>query len=96
MKAKFTINEYHQVVLEYDEEYYSLHASRVMRTFTLPIGSDYVVEIFKSGDRSQVCERLYHSGHTLTCNDHQNLIDVIRREYRAMRRAEKRLAADRY
>jgi hypothetical protein len=39
--------------------------------------------------RQQVCDRLSSRGNTLTANP-ASLADVIRREYRAMRAAERR------
>jgi hypothetical protein len=68
--------------------YTDIFGERVTRNFTCPMSGGYVRE----GDR-QVCERLNNTGNTLQCGYRPDLIKVIRREYRAMRAAEKREAA---
>jgi hypothetical protein len=52
----------------------------------------YVYERINAVKDRQVCDRLQSRGSTLMHHD-RPLIDVIRREYRAMRRAEARDAA---
>lgn len=49
----------------------------------------YVREHGKNGQVYQVCEQLAGMGHCLSANP-TSLATVIRREYRAMRRAEKK------
>jgi hypothetical protein len=68
--------------------YIDIFGERVTREFTCPVAGGYVRE----GDR-QVCERLSNMGNTLRCGQRSDLINLIRREYRAMRAAEKREAA---
>lgn len=90
MKAKFTTDEVGGVTLSYDVEDYD-GACRIERTFTCPFDGGYVRE-YRSGDWKQVCEHLHHLGRTLTCSSRDDLLTLIRREYQAMRRAEKREA----
>lgn len=59
---------------------------------TRPEGPSYVIEIDARGQYPQVCERLSSTGSTLV-SSRALLADVIRREYRAMRRAEARIEA---
>jgi hypothetical protein len=63
----------------------------VTREFT-EIGM-YVYEYNRNGNTRQVCVNLAQGGHTLYVGD--DLLDTIRREYRAMRRAEARFWAGR-
>lgn len=88
MKAKFTTDPVGRVILSYDVEDYD-GVRRVERTFTCPLDGGYVKE-YRNGEWRQVCNRLAHTGNTLTCSSRDKLLDLIRREYRAMRRAEKR------
>ena len=56
-------------------------------TFYAPANGGYV----KYGqDAKQICERLYTSGGTLSWSGKSPLVNLIRREYQNMRRAEKR------
>ena len=66
---------------------------RVSRTFSCSATGGYVRERDQEGHYPQVCERLYSWGNTLMAADRTHLLEVIRREYRAMRRAEQREAA---
>lgn len=91
MKAKFTTDPAGRVILSYDVEDYD-GVRRVERVFTCPPDGGYVRE-YPNG--KQVCDRLAHTGSTLTCSSRDKLLSLIRREYRAMRRAEKR-EANRY
>lgn len=70
------------VVIEYDDE---LRDTRVTREFF--VRGRYVYEDMGNGLDRQVCDRLQNRGTTLI-SDLDHLPDVIRREYRAMRRAE--------
>ena len=89
MKAKISAENY-RVTLSYDEEdICSGETVRVERVFTCPQDGGYVRE-YRDGDWKQVCDRLGSMGSTLSCSSRENLLALIRREYQAMRRAEKR------
>lgn len=77
------------VTIAYDDE---ANDNRVERTFTCPVDGGWVQEEMTNG-RVQVCDRLSHRGSTLRAGSRATLADLIRREYRAMRAAEKREAA---
>lgn len=64
----------------------------VTRTFRCPFDGGYVYELTPTGCR-QVFERLSYSGNAITSPSRDELINVIRGEYRRMRDAEKREAA---
>lgn len=83
-KASITADDFGHVTLSYD-----LEGERVIRSFTCPDEGGYVSELTMRGVY-QVCERLSSRGATLMCGNRFGLIDKIRREYRAMRAAEKR------
>ena len=87
MKAKFATDLMGRVTLSYDVEDYD-GVRRVERTFTCPVEGGYVRE-YRNGDWKQVCDRLSHTGSTLSCSGLGRLLGLIRAEYRAMRRAEK-------
>lgn len=70
------------VVVEYDDE---MRDTRVTREFF--VRGRYVYEDLGNGRDRQVCDRLQTRGSTLM-SDLDSLPAVIRREYRAMRRAE--------
>lgn len=74
-----------RVTLTYDDIYLD---RRRTREFMVPRKGGYVMECV-GNDFKQVCDRLKSTGYTLRCGAKENLIDVIRREYRAMRAAEK-------
>jgi len=88
-KAKFTVDN-GNVTLAYDVEDYD-GVTRVERTFVCPADGGYVRE-YRDGDWKQVCDRLDHMGSTLYCSSRDNLPAMIRREYQAKRRADKRWA----
>lgn len=90
MKTKITTDQIGRVTISYDSDDYD-GVQRVERTFTCPIDGGYVRE-YRNGDWKQVCDRLSHMGNTLSCSSRDKLVAMIRREYRAMRRAEKREA----
>lgn len=91
MKTTFTTDSYGRVTIAYDEQ---LTGERITRTFTCQPQGGYVWEIgFRDGNRRQVCDQLSGGGNTLSAGGIETLIKVIRREYRAMRAAEKREAA---
>ena len=86
MAKRMTILDYGQTVfLEYDCPYSS---SRRYYTFWVPYSGGYVRRINATHlgtSGAQVCERLSSSGNTLWSTP-ENLVSVIRREYRKMRR----------
>lgn len=86
MKMKLTIDAAGFVTLEYDENSYWGEGDRVSRVFMCPPDGGYVREMV-DGKWVQVCDRLAHLGSTLSCS-RDALPDLIRREYRAMRKAE--------
>jgi hypothetical protein len=92
MKAKFEIDQIGRVTLSYDSEDWDGETIRVTREFTCPPDGGYVRER-RDGDWKQVCDKLAAMGSTLMCSSREKLAELIRREYRAMRRAEKREAA---
>ena len=81
MKAKFRILVDGTVSIDYDD----VIGDRVEREFICPVEGGYVRERVGNGYR-QVCERLSSGGSTLMVSNRKSLIDVIRSEYRAMRR----------
>lgn len=85
-KMKLTVDSQGYVTLAYDCD---VTDRRVVREFTCRDGGGYVWEI-TGNDRRQVCNNLWDRGETLTAPSRQALADVIRREYRAMRDAERR------
>lgn len=89
MRAKFAADQTYRVTLEYDGDDYFGEPKRVSRTFSCPMNGGYVLE-FDGRDWKQVCDRLSSTGSTLHCSSRSNLLAMIRREYKAMRRADKR------
>lgn len=85
-KTQFTQHDSGAVTIAYDVA--KNDGLRVSRTFF--VRGAYVWEQHAGGDR-QVCDCLYTRGSTLSGG--QPLIDIIRREYRAMRRDEASEAA---
>jgi hypothetical protein len=65
---------------------------RLTREFS--VRSDGKAGYVREGER-QVCDRLSSTGNTLLCTCDE-LLSVIRREYRAMRRAEQAIDRARY
>jgi hypothetical protein len=91
MKAKFTTNSARHVTLEYDVIDHA-GTRRVTRVFWAPSQGGYVREYDKNSCSSQVCERLSSTGVTLSVTREEKLLDLIRKEYRAMRREDLRNA----
>jgi len=54
-------------------------------TYRAPLDGGYVTD---DGSGKQVCKRLGRFGDTLYWGGHVPLVELIRREYRALRRAE--------
>lgn len=75
------------VVVEYDDV---VTGSRRRREFMAPPGGGYVRE-WSGGSWKQVCYGLSGRGATLRLGSDEDLLAIIRREYRAMRRAEKKI-----
>ena len=87
-KMQITTDIADNVTLSYDED-----GERVTREFTCPRGGGYVHEERPNGSIKQVCGELSWSGSTLIAASRETLPELIRREYRAMRSADKREAA---
>lgn len=68
-----------------------LHIGGTQRHYWCPDGGGYVREITHSRPGTsgqQVCERLYHSGHTLSWAGKKPLAVLVRREMRSRMRRE--------
>lgn len=89
MKAKFSTDLMGRVTVAYDMESWTGETVRVERVFTCPEDGGYVREKMSNGSWEQVCDKLAGRGSTLSCSSRNRLLDLIRAEYRAMRRAEK-------
>ena len=87
--AKFSTDLMGRVTVAYDMESWTGEAVRVERVFTCPDDGGYVREKMSNGGWEQVCDKLAVRGSTLSCSSRDRLLDLIRAEYRAMRRAEK-------
>lgn len=89
MRTKIQLHSDGMVSLYY---YDVLFGDMTTRKFIVPGGNDdnykYVRE-YMCGHTIQVCKRLAPTG-TAISSTRNNLLDTIRREYRAMRRDEKR------
>ena len=83
-----------RVFISYDVEDYSTESGtkRITREFSRPTFGGYVIEWLRNSETTQVCDKLCHRGPTLYCGENTPLVNVIRREYRKMRREEKRIA----
>lgn len=86
MKMKLTTDNIGRVTISYDDAWYGDRVTREFSTGYTEGG--YVIEIFPNGSSTQVCDRLARTGNTLYCASRADLAALIRREYRAMRRAE--------
>ncbi|SOE50916.1 hypothetical protein SAMN05446935_0353 [Burkholderia sp. YR290] len=89
MNAKFTTDTVGLVTLAYDRIDFDDSVQRIERTFSCPLHGGYITEKQPDGSWKQICTQLGRMGNTLTCQSRDRLADKIRREYRAMRRAEK-------
>ena len=93
MKMRLTVNPFGNATLSYDSHaWYAEEEERVTRLFSCPPDGGYVIE-WRNGEWKQVCDRLAGMGSTLSCRNRDSLPDLIRREYKAMRREEKREAS---
>lgn len=86
-RTRFTTDGQGRVTVTYFNIYEQATKSR---EFTVANDGGYVYEI-TDGMHKQVCGQLAYRGATLTATDRAALPSVIRREYQAMRREEKRL-----
>ena len=97
MKAKFTTDKNDgSVSVEFDTEspdFDNYETIRKTRTFSCPRDGGYVIEHIGRGNTVQVCERLSSRGSTLHCSGSDSLPALIRREYRAMVRANNKAEA---
>jgi hypothetical protein len=94
MRTRYTKDAAGRVTIAYDDEaHWTGETVRIERTFTCPEDGGYVREKMSNGNWEQVCDKLAGMGNTLSCSSRDKLIDLIRAEYRAMRRAEKRAQA---
>jgi hypothetical protein len=89
MKASLTTDSIGRVTLSYDD----FEGTRVSREFSCPPDGGYVIERRGNGEWKQVCERLDSMGVTLMASSRDELPDVIRKAYKAMRNDQKRYAA---
>ena len=84
MKTKFETDGTGRVTIHYDD----FCGRRITREFTCSPDGGYVQELQYDGGTTQPCEGLAPTGATLIANSRETLIDIIRREYRKMRRWE--------
>ena len=91
MKTKITTDEIGRVTISYDSRSWYSDGERIERTFSYPPDGGYVIE-WRNGEWKPVCDRLAGMGSTLSCRNRDSLPDLIRREYKAMRREERREA----
>lgn len=89
-KTTITAHDDRHVTLAFDD---LLSGERITMDIWAPVpregGSTY---IRYNGDK-QLCYGLSSTGSTMSYTDGGKLVDIVRREYRAMRRTEKREAA---
>jgi len=83
--AKFTIYGSGAVTVEYDDVASGLRQSRTFASY-----GRYIYELTgMDGRKRQACERLSHRGSTLMVHEPgEDILPIIRREYRRMRRAD--------
>lgn len=86
MKAKFTLDSNGSVLLERD----NFSGDRVSELYFS--NGRYVFAYRNNGNHMQVCEKLHTRGSTLMCGkDGNDLLTLIRCEYRKFQRSEKGL-----
>lgn len=97
MKTTITAKSESHVIISYDVEDHSTESGtkRVTREFSRPARGGYVIEWLRNSETTQICDKLCHRGWALYCCENTPLVNIIRNEYQAMRRAEKR-EANRY
>lgn len=85
MKTRIYQSDLNTVIVETNDE------DGLTRTaYFVPRNGGYVRIRTESGDNPQVCKGLSGFGSTLECSDPNNLLSLIRREYRRGRDAERR------
>jgi len=90
MKTKITSTDDNRCTIEYD---CAETGERIVLELWTPIAGGYVYEIDEDHPGtlgSQVCDLLGTMGNTLYRSYSRKLVEIIRREYRAMRRDEAR------
>ena len=87
-RMKLTVDEFGRVTIRFYNELFDEHRRH---TYTCPEKGGYVVEILADGSTIQPCRKLAHTGHTLIATSRADLPDLIRREYRALRRETRRI-----
>lgn len=94
MRAQFTTDGDGNVLLAYDDVGYNGTTQRVIRWFTCPAPGGRVMErLFGEWGWQYPCVKLLSHGAPLICDSRRGyLLACIRREYQALRRAEKREA----
>ena len=90
MRTKISLNSDGTVTVQYQTK---ISNDIYARDFMTQPGAGYVRERF-GNDWHQTCDKLMPYGAALTCPNRESLIDVIRAEYRAMRRAEQKIMRD--
>ncbi|MPS30043.1 MAG: hypothetical protein E2576_14210 [Alcaligenaceae bacterium] len=85
MRTSLTVGTSGAVTIAYDDGFLG---ERVTRTFVCDANGGYVREMDNDGRYPQVCEGLARLGNTLSCGSRAALPELIRREYRRMRRTE--------
>lgn len=84
MRANFTRHSDTAISIKYKTAWDTIEN----RTFEQR--GSYVWELYHEGRAHQVCKRLSVSGSTLRVKEGETLIEVLRREYRAMQVVDKR------
>ena len=84
MRANFTRHSDTAISIKYKTAWDTIEN----RTFEQR--GSYVWELYPEGRAHQVCKRLACNGSTLRVKESESLIEVLRREYRAMQAADKR------
>jgi hypothetical protein len=83
MRASIKSDDAGRVTLSHDTEDWCGTNNCITRYFSCPPNGGYVIELFSDGSSKQVCKVLTSSGVTLMCSDRKNLLNLIRREYKA-------------
>jgi hypothetical protein len=91
MRSTFEVDSFGRVILSYND---IATGNRIRRFFVCQRDGGQVFEQVGGSRGIVVCERLKSSGPGLVARNRGELISLIRREYRKMRRAEKRFLDD--
>ena len=84
MKTTITSTGFHRVAIKFVDAF---TGDIVETEYSAPVNGGYV----RNANNTQVCKNLSTRGDTLQWGGVTPLIDLIRREYNAMRRSEKAL-----